>query len=283
MKGSELLLKKGNFIIYFILSAIIISGCSMFKPENPVIRIKGSDTMLVLSQRLAGEYMRTHPGISIIVSGGGSATGIKALIKGETDICTASRNLQPEEVKLLAEHYSAIGMEFLVAKDALSIYINPENPVKNFTPEQLKNIFTCRITNWKEIGGNDEVILPVIRPPNSGTHFYFKEHILEGEEYCNSALIRNTTQDVINEVLGNKNAIGYGGIGYGDKEIHANVNSITPTEENVRNDSYPIIRYLHFYTLNTPEGNTKKFIDWVLSSDGQNIVEKSGYIPLWKQ
>ena len=276
------MLKKGSITLFFVLSAIIISGCFLFKPETPVIRIKGSDTMLILAQRLAGEYMRTHPGISVIVSGGGSATGVRALIKGETDICTASRNLQPDEVKVLAEQYSAIGMEFLVAKDALSIYINPENTVRNFTPEQLKEIFTCRIKNWKELGGDDEAIVPVIRPANSGTHFYFKEHILGGEEYCDSSLIRNTTQDVINEIIRYKNAIGYGGIAYGTKEIHANVNSIAPTEENVRNDTYPIIRYLHFYTLNTPRGNTKEFIDWVLSSDGQEIVEESGYIPLWK-
>jgi phosphate transport system substrate-binding protein len=205
------------------------------------------------------------------------------LINGETDICTASRNLQPQEVKLLAEQYSAIGIEFLVAKDALSIYVNPENPVKNFTLDQLKQIFTGLINNWQKLGGNNESILPVIRPANSGTHFYFKEHVLEGEEYCNSAVVRNTTNDVINEVLKNKNAIGYGGIGYGRQIIHAKVGGTAPTEENVRNDSYPIIRYLHFYTLNTPEGNIKNFIDWVLSSEGQEIVERSGYIPLWKQ
>jgi phosphate transport system substrate-binding protein len=275
--------KKDKLLIVLMTVIVMFSGCSVFKPANSVIRIKGSDTMLILAEQLAGEYMKTHPGISITVSGGGSATGINALIKGETDICTASRNLQPDEVKSLAEHYSAIGMEFLIAKDALSIYINPDNPVKDFTIGQLKKIFTCKITNWRDLGGINEPIKLVIRPINSGTHFYFKEHILDGEEYCSTAVVRNTTNDVLDQTAENKNAIGYGGIGYGDPKFHAKVENTAPTEENVRNDTYPIIRYLHFYTLNSPEGKIKEFIDWVLSNEGQEIVEQSGYIPLWKQ
>lgn len=277
------MLRRGKILVLTVIIFSLLEGCSVFSPPASSIRIKGSDTMLILTEQLAQEYMRTHPGVSIMVSGGGSGTGIKAMINGETDICTASRTLLPEEVRLLAEKYSAIGIEFLIAKDALSIYVNPENPVKDFTPGQLKEIFTCTLTDWSELGGNDKSILPVIRPTNSGTHFYFREHILEGENYCNTAIIKNTTNDVINEVLQNRDAIGYGGIGYGDKKIHARVNGILPTEENVRNDTYPIIRYLHFYTLNTPDGYVKDFIDWVLSGEGQEIVEQTGYIPLWKK
>ncbi len=261
---------------------IFLLGCSSSTIPIGMVRIKGSDTMLLLTEKLAEEYMQRNPGVSIYVEGGGTSSGVRALINGETDISTASRTLMPEEAKILADYYGSLGMYFLIAKDALSIYLNPENPVKNITTDQLKKIFTCEIKNWKELGGLDEPILPIIRTPNSGTYFYFKEHILLDEEYCQSAVIANTTEEVISIIDKNINAIGFGGIGFQTDIYHAYVENIEPSENNARNDTYPITRYLHFFTSKTPSGVVKNFIDWVLSPEGQKIVHETGFIPLWE-
>lgn len=260
-----------------------LNSCSVKTVESNLIRIVGSDTMFELTSLLAEEYMKEHSGISIYVQGGGTAEGIKALIKGETDICSASRNLKPNEAKALADYYSSLGLVFLIAKDALSIYLNPNNKVKELTVEQLKNIYEGKITNWKEFGGIDTTIIPVIRNPNSGTYLYFKDHILEGENYSLSSLTKPTTREVVKFVAENVNAIGYGGMGYNGNILHAKIENVEPIEKNIRNDTYPITRYLHFFTTRTPGGAAKSFIDWVLSPAGQSVVRKSGFIPLWEK
>jgi phosphate transport system substrate-binding protein len=265
-----------------ILLLITITGCSPKPIELAVIRIKGSDTMLELTENLAEEYMKKQPGISIYVEGGGTSEGVRALIRGTADITTASRNLKPEEAKLLVEYYGTLGIVFLIAKDALSIYIHPDNPVKNLSIDQLKKIYQCEITNWKEVNGNDALIIPVTRNPNSGTQLYLQEHILDGEEYCEDLIIESTTRNVIEFISENPNAIGYGGISYNGKVHHLKIEGIEPSPKNAQNDSYPITRYLHFFTTKEPKGAVKNFIDWVLTPEGQKIVDQSGFIPLWE-
>jgi phosphate transport system substrate-binding protein len=238
--------------------------------------------MLQLTEKLATQYMKGNPSVSIYVDGGGTASGVNSLIKNEVDIATASRSLKAEEAKLLAEYYGSLGMYYLIAKDALSIYINQNNPVKEFTLSELKKIFLCEINNWKELGGEDKMIQTVIRTPNSGTHLYFLEHVLEGSEYCNNSVVLPTTESVIDFIDENENAIGYGGIGYKENMTHAAINGIESSEANARNDRYPITRYLHFFTSKTPTGAIKNFIDWVLSPAGQKVVKDSGFIPLWE-
>jgi len=237
--------------------------------------------MLYLTKLLAEEYMKSNTSISIYVEGGGTAAGIKSFVKGETDICTASRVLKGEEVKILAEHFGSIGVSFIIAKDALTIFVNPKNKIKDFNLDQVKKIFTGKIKSWKELGGEDIPIQVLIRNPNSGTYLYFKEHVLNGEEYSSDAETKPTTQSIVEDIIYNKNFIGYGGIGYQKELINASIEGIEPTEENARNETYPISRYLYFYTQNTPTGLTKNFIDWVMSPEGQRIVKKAGYIPLW--
>lgn len=266
----------------FIVASLLLNSCSFNNYEGNLIKIVGSDTMFELTSLLAEEYMKGHPGTSIHVEGGGTANGIEALIKNDIDICTASRNLKPEETKALADYYGSLGLVFLIAKDALSIYIHPENEVKDFTLEQLKGIFTGKINNWKEIGGKDTSIIPVMRNPNSGTYLYFKDHVLDGEDYSNNAVIESTTKEIIKYVSENENEIGYGGMGYKGNIYYARIEGVEPTEKNVRNDTYPIIRYLHFFVIKSPGGVVKNFIDWVLSPAGQNVVRKSGFIPLWE-
>jgi phosphate transport system substrate-binding protein len=261
---------------------LIFTACSSNQFSVATIRIKGSDTMLKLTELLAEEFMKVNPGVSVYVSGGGTKNGIKALTRNEVDICTASRPLKSDEVKMIADNYGSLGMNFLVAKDALSIYLNPDNPVKNLTMQQLKDIFTGKITNWNEVGGEDSPILTIIRSTNSGTHLYFKDHVLNGEDYANKAIVKTTTNSVVEEILQHENAIGYGGMGLGKEITHASINGIKATREASVEGAYPISRYLQFYTLKEPRGAVKEFIDFVTSSAGQHIVEEQGFIPLWK-
>ncbi|MDZ7315177.1 MAG: phosphate ABC transporter substrate-binding protein [candidate division KSB1 bacterium] len=263
---------------FLLLTACLCAPPVRKKPT--IIRIVGSDTLLLLTGRWAEEYMKQHPEVSIHFEGGGTKKGVEALIDGRADICTASRPLNPSEVRLLAERYKVIGMSHLVAKDALSIYLHPDNPVQNLTRAQLKDIFTGVISNWRQIGGLDEPILVIVRSPNSGTYQYFKEHVLNGENYVSTAVVMPTTPAVAKAVAEHRAAIGYGGAGFGSNVRHCSVDGVEPTAENVRNDSYPLVRYLYFVTANTPRGAVKAFIDWVLR-DGQKIVGELGYFPLW--
>ena len=276
-------MKKKLLIFLFIV--IFLPACSgSISEKNSTIRIKGSDTMLYLTKILAREYMKTYPGISVYVEGGGTVTGIKALAEGEIDICTASRPLEGEDVKLLAEKFRSVGISTLIAKDALSIYVNTKNPVNNIEVEQLKNIFICNINSWVEFGWDNEKIVLVGRNTNSGTYLYFKEHVLEGNDYCDMLKVEPTTESIVRFVSENQYAIGYGGIGYVSNSVKTlKINGIDANKENVLNDKYPLSRYLHLYTIQAPEGKIKDFIDWVISDEGQKYVSQSGYIPIWNQ
>ncbi len=269
--------------LILILLAIASALSCAYRPDSSqkIIRIKGSDTMLILTRRWAESYMRTHPGISVYAEGGGTATGIQALTNGETDICAASRPLTFEEIKPLAEKYRNIGISFLVAKDALSIYVHPQNPITDLTTKQIKEIFTGKIRNWNSVGGEDEAIKIFTRPTTSGTYLYFREHALDKLDFVAHSIVVPTTAAIVDSVFSNRNGIGYGGIAYGSKIVHCQINGINPSEENVRYDLYPLSRYLYLYTIEKPRGEVRKFIDWVISSEGQRIVEEVGYVPLW--
>jgi len=236
--------------------------------------------MLILLRVWAEEYMKRYPGISIYVDGGGSASGIRDLIHAKNNICAASRPLRPQEVQGLARRYNTVGLTFAVAKEALSIYINPTNPVQDLTVQQLKGIFTGKINNWRLVGGLDAPIFVLTRSPNSGTYFYFQEHILEEEPYTPTAQVLPSTQSVVKAVLENQYAIGYGGVAYGDS-IHCKINGVAPTHATIIDNSYPITRYLYLVTASTPKGSVKDFIDWVLTPEGQSFVGEAGYVPLW--
>ena len=269
--------KLSRILLIFLLFA----ACSNQPMKFERIYIKGSDTMLLLTELLAEEYMKTHPGVSIYVNGGGTESGVRALIDGRCQICTASRKLTPNEIQSIADKYGAVGISYLIAKDALSIYINPDNPVSNLTKDELAGIFSCSIENWEEVGGMDAMIDLVLRPPNSGTYVYFREHILDDMNYCEDAMVKPTTEAVIEEVSSNISAIGYGGVGYNHSVVHVAINGFDPTHRNIRDDNYPITRYLQFYTINTAKGEVKDFIDWTLSPEGQKNILKAGFISLW--
>jgi phosphate transport system substrate-binding protein len=268
----------------YFLSILLLSllmSCSREVTKDNRIVIKGSDTMYLLMQRLAAEYMHSNPGISIYVSGGGTKAGFEALDNKSADICMASRDLEAREVKQLAQNHMKIGISYLIAKDALSIYLNPNIQVTDFTVQQIRDVFSGKIQNWSELGGRDMEITTVIRNSKSGTNAFFKQAIMDNEDFKNKSIVRNTTKQVIDEVYAIDGAVGFGGIAFKGFVAFAKINGISPNKENIQNDSYELIRYLHLYTLRTPSGNIKEFIDWTMSEEAQRIINEFGYFSLW--
>lgn len=273
-------------VFSILIFAVFIIGCSSPKSADEsgkpaYIRIMGSETLMPVTQKLAADFMHIHPDISVHVLGGGTATGVRAITEGQAEICAASRPLKPEEIKIIAEKYNSVGLSYMVAKDALSIYVHPSNPVTSLTIDQVRALFLGQIQNWKEVGGNDQQVEVFMRPPNSGTYLYFKEHVLFNESQAPGTLIIPTSQAMATVVSKTINGIGYGGISHMPGVRNLKINGIEPTEENVRNDRYPITRYLYFYVVDTPKNQTEKFINWVQSAEGQKIVRETGFISLW--
>jgi phosphate transport system substrate-binding protein len=250
------------------------------------VTVKGSDTMVVLGQRWAEEYMKKNPKAVIQVTGGGSGTGISALINGTTDVCEASRSMKDAEKKQLAEKAGAPPVEIIVAKDGLSVYVNDSNPLNELTMAQLKAIFTGKVTSWKEVGGPDAKIIPYSRENSSGTYVFFKEHVLENADYTPRAQNMPGTAAVVNAVSKEKFGIGYGGAAYskGIKVLKVKKDDkaagIVPSDKTIKDGSYPLSRPLFFYTRAKPSADIKAFTDWVLGAEGQGIVTKVGYFPI---
>ena len=280
-------------IVLMVLSPC--AGVSYAKESNNLIQIKGSDTIVNLSQAWAEEFMKEHPEASLAVTGGGSGTGIAALINGTTDIANASRPIKKKEIDD-AQKAGYYPEEFKVAVDALAVIVNPANPVKELTIDQLSGIFTGKITNWNEVGGHNEKILVLSRERNSGTHMYFLENVVRKghekgpEEYAPSVLMMPSSEAIINETSQSTSAIGYDGLGYVTPEVKTIAVAKTkegpfvqPSKETATNHTYPVWRYLYMYTGFKPQGVTKAFIDFALSEKGQKIVEAMGFVSLPKK
>ncbi len=250
------------------------------------ISLKGSDTVLPLSQAEAEEFMVENSGKSVTVTGGGSGVGITALIDGEVDIATASREMKTEEIEA-AKTNGINPVETTIAYDGISVIVNPQNPVTQLTFDQLRGIYNGSVSNWKDVGGEDKEIVVISRDSSSGTYEYFKEEVLQGDEYRADALTQPATGGIVGEVSQNTNAIGYIGVAYLDESVKAlNLDagngSEAPTSENILSGAYPLSRALYFYTNGEPSGLTKEFIDFVLSEKGQSLVTEVGYFPIKK-
>ena len=265
---------------------LAVAAALMGAASNKTITVKGSDTMVIMAQRWAEAYMAKHPGTVIQVTGGGSGTGISALINGSTDICNASRQMKGSERAALQSRYGTLGVEIKTAKDGLSIYVNDENPIKELDFAQLKGIYTGKIRNWKEVGGPDAKIIVYGRENSSGTYAFFQEKVLGGADYASAVQGMPGTAAVVNAVSKDKFGIGYGGMAYakGIKLLavkkDAGSKAVVPSEQTVGNGTYPIWRYLYMYTVTRPQGAIKEYVDWVLSPEGQSIVAKVGYFPV---
>lgn len=272
-------MKKLTLLISFLMLSV-----SMFSQK--VITVKGSDTMVILAQRWAETYMGKNKEAVIQVTGGGSGTGIAALINGSTDICNASRPMKPSEREKLKSRFNSLGVEVKVAKDGLSIYLNNANPVKELTVDQIKDIYSGKITNWKEVGGKDARIIVYGRENSSGTYVFFKDNVLDGKDFTPTMQSLPGTAAVANAVVKDKNAIGFGGAAYavGVKfaaiKEDANSQAYFPDEDTIRSGKYPLSRFLFMYLKSKPTGEIKNFIDWILGSEGQSLIAKVGYFPV---
>ncbi|MFW6067763.1 MAG: phosphate ABC transporter substrate-binding protein [Myxococcota bacterium] len=249
------------------------------------ITIKGSDTMVILAQRWAEAYMKANPGVSVQVSGGGSGTGIAALINGTTDIANASRAMKDREKKQVQDRQGAAPKEVPVALDALAVYVHEDNSVESLTFQQLQRIYRAKVDNWKDVGGPDRDITLYGRENNSGTYVYFKENVLDNMDFASDTQTLPGTSAVINAVGKDTGGIGYGGIGYAEGVRTVPVapeggDPVEPTKENATGGEYPLARSLYMYTPGEPKGRIADFIEFVRSPEGQDVVEGAGYYPL---
>lgn len=278
---------------WLVVLAVLVFTTQAFAAKNKnSIQIKGSDTMVNLGQAWAEEFMKKDPADFVAITGGGSGTGLSSLISSTCDIAMTSRNIKEKEISL-ANKRGIDPNEIKVALDGLAVVVNPDNPVSKLTIGQLAGIFTGKIVNWKELGGQDKKIVILSREVNSGTHVYFKEHVLRSndpnskEEFAPRALLLSSSQAIADEVAGNPAAIGYYGMGYiSDKQKPIAVAKddsseyVAPVIENVISGKYPISRPLFLYTNGTPENLVKKFVDFCLSKEGQDIVLATDFVPV---
>ena len=249
-------------------------------------KIKGSDTVLPLAQKESENYMKKHNGSKISVVGGGSGVGIAALIENTTDIAMSSRKLKLSEKMKITDAGKAV-KESIIANDALAVVVNPANKVTQLTREQLEGIYTGKIKNWKEVGGEDLVIVVYGRESSSGTYDFFKEHVLNNKNYAASVLSMPATGAIVQSVSQTKGAIGYVGLAYVEKTVRALKVSfdkgktfVEPSLATAKSKTYPITRPLYFYYLTTKEAIAKPFVDYILSADGQKTVEEVGFVGL---
>jgi len=287
--------KSGKGYKFFAALAVAcVSFLPVVFPANN-ITVKGSDTMIVLGQKWAEVYMQKNPDVTLQVTGGGSGTGIAALLNGTTDIANASRSIKDKEIEK-AKQAGYYPEQFEVAFDSIAIVVNKDNPVQELTLKQIMGIYTGKINNWSEVGGNPGPIMRYSRESNSGTYAFMKEVVLKNQDYAPDCQTVPGTSAVANAVGKDPNGIGYGGAAYsihqpqvkiisvkkGDKSEA--VNPVTADGkldyEAAWSGRYPVARYLYMYTPFKPKGAVKQYLDWILGPEGQKIVEEEGYIPL---
>ncbi len=263
-------------------------------PSN-YIENKGSDTIVNLALAWAEKYQAEHPEVRISVTGGGSGTGIAALINGTVDIANASRQIKDEEVAE-AKKNGIDPMEHIIARDAIAVIVNPENPVSQLTLKQISDIYSGKISNWLEVGGEDRPIVRLSRETNSGTHVYFLETVLRlGSKddktlFSMDTLLLPSSEGIVAEVRQNPNAIGYDGLGYVPKDLKMIAIAeqeggayVLPSIATVNDKTYPIARDLYMYTDGGPTGIVKEYLDWIASPEAQEIVAELGFVPVNNQ
>ncbi|MFQ6677991.1 MAG: PstS family phosphate ABC transporter substrate-binding protein [Fidelibacterota bacterium] len=278
-----------KLISVFLLSGLLFNGCSKGNKGNNYITIKGSDTMVHLASNWAEAYMKTHPAVNISVTGGGSGTGIAALLNGTTDICIASRKIKSKELEL-AKEKGLQPDEIITARDGIAVVVNPGNPITSLTIEQIGKIYTGAYTNWTQVSGPDKPIIVLSRESSSGTYVFFQKRVMNKKDYTRNAMLMPSTSAIVQSVAQDEWAIGYVGLGYAlgagaivkmlaVKEA-IDSQAIIPAVETVQSGAYAIARPLHFYTDGVATGTAKNFVDFVLSGEGQKIVLETGYVPV---
>ena len=288
-----------RILIIFLLSSFILTSCGSAGSSADVtsdssaqyIENKGSDTIVNLALAWAETYQAEHSDVRISVTGGGSGTGIAALVNGTVDIANASRKIKDEETTE-AQANGVTPVEHIIARDAIAVIVNPNNPVSELTLQQISDIYSGKYVNWTDVGGEDRPIVKLSRETNSGTHVYFLETVLRlGDKenktlFSMDTLLLPSSEGIISEVRQNPNAIGYDGLGYVPDDLkmiaiakEAGGEYVLPSIETVNNKSYAIARDLYMYTNGEPTGIVKDYLDWILSEEAQQIVADLGFVP----
>ena len=284
--------------IFLLIASFVTASCGTTSSSNnsnspaAYIENKGSDTIVNLALAWAERYQGDHPDVRISVTGGGSGTGIASLINGTVGIANASRQIKAEEIEQ-AQSNGVEPVEHIIARDAIAVIVNPNNPVRELTLKQISDIYSGKITNWKEVGGDDRPIVRLSRETNSGTHVYFLETVLRlGSKedktlFSTNTLLLPSSEGIIAEVRQNPNAIGYDGLGYVPHDLkmiaiaeEAGGEYVLPSVATVNDKTYAIARDLYMYTNGAPEGLLKEYLDWILSPEAQQIVEELGFVPV---
>jgi len=287
-------------LILFLLASFVLASCGSSNTssasDSPAnyIENKGSDTIVNLALAWAEKYQGDHTDVRISVTGGGSGTGIAALVNGTVDIANASRKIKDEETAE-AQANGVNPVEHIIARDAIAVIVNPDNPVNELTLQQISDIYSGKYTNWKEVGGEDRPIVRLSRETNSGTHVYFLETVLRlGNKedktlFSTNTLLLPSSEGIISEVRDNPNAIGYDGLGYVPKDLkmiaiakEAGGEYVLPSIDTVNDKTYAIARDLYMYTNGEPTGILKEYLDWILSDEAQQIVAELGFVPVLK-
>jgi phosphate transport system substrate-binding protein len=276
----------GSTDLFFALILLVLGGCN----HNPNahtnrITIKGSDTMVNLMSDLAEEYAHVQPRVGVAVTGGGSGTGIAALINGTTDICASSRAINATELNA-ATARSVSPQRVTLGLDGIAVMVNSQNPVSELALDQLKKIYTGEYDNWRDVGGPDQSILVLTRESSSGTFLFFRERVLNNADYASTVLMLPSNAAVTKAVTESAAAIGYGGLAYAEQSaakilrIRVTPDSVAvlPTVAAVQTFRYPITRPLYLYTNGEPAGNVKSFLEFCLSEAGQKIVTDAGFV-----
>jgi phosphate transport system substrate-binding protein len=281
------------FLILFISGCISpVEGSQNAAAEIYTIQNKGSDTLVNLALAWAERYQQIRPEVRLAVSGGGSGTGIAAILNGTVDIANASSQISVEELRA-AEEQDIEPVEFIVSKDAIAVVVHLQNPVDQLTIQQISDIYSGAIKNWSEVGGEDRPIVRLSRETNSGTHVYFLEEVLRKGNpddrtlFSQDTLLLPSSEGITAEVKDNPNAIGYEGLGYitPDMKVLAIAKSasepyVMPSLETVNDESYPIARDLYMYTPGEPTGVVAEYMEWILSAEAQQIVIDLGFVPV---
>lgn len=286
-----------RIITFAAISLLLLTACSPNSTDTNTgnatyIENKGSDTIVNLALAWAERYQAEHPEIRISVTGGGSGTGIASLINGTVDIANASRQIKDEEIAE-AQDNGVEPMEHIIARDAIAVIVNPQNPVSQLTLKQISDIYSGKINRWSEIGGEDRPIVRLSRETNSGTHVYFLETVLRlgsSEDktlFSTDTLLLPSSEGIIAEVRQNPNAIGYDGLGYVPEDLKMIAIAeeeggayVLPSIPTVNDKTYPIARDLYMYTDGQPTGIVKEYLDWVLDMEAQEIVAELGFVPV---
>jgi len=266
----------------FMLSLALVFFCSITMATAGNLVIKGSTTVLPIAQKVAEAYMKEHSDTNISISGGGSGNGVKAIIDGTTDIADSSRFIKDKEVKLAIEK-GVYPVPFRIAYDCIVPVVHPGNSIHDISMQQLKAIYKGKITNWKEIGGPDKEIAVISRDTSSGTYEVWEEKVMHKERVFPGALLQASNGAVAQAVAKNKNAVGYIGLGYLNKDVKAlSIGGIVGSETTTLDGTFPVSRPLYMFTNGWPEGEIVKFLNYVLTPDkGQKLVKETGFVPLY--